>query len=121
MENLERQEELLSRPPVDDVSLINDFYEEFCKYRGTNLDDVDERRLFLFVIVFFFTPRTISGGMRMKNGVRVELANVIPNTSPCVISNNIANIGFYYRNYREFRENALKAIEHIAKIKNIEL
>lgn len=120
-EDLERQEELLSRPAVTDVSLIKEYFDEFCKYKNTTLDDIDERRVFLFVIIYLFTPRTIAGGMRMRNGVRGELSKVIPQASPCVISNNIANIGFLYRNYKWFREEVLDAIEHIAKVKHIKL
>lgn len=68
-----------------------------------NPDDIMQRKKFLFIVLFLYAPSFLAGG-RMPNGIRAELANVFPDVSPCVISNNIADVSFIYQQYKYFRQ-----------------
>lgn len=68
-----------------------------------NIESVTQRKKFLFIILFLFAPSVLAGG-RLPNGVRAELSKVFPEISPCVISNNIADVSFIYQNYKDFRQ-----------------
>ena len=102
----ERENELAS-PELKDLSLIPEIYSWFkeilfCRDRATNPESVINRKKFLFIALFLFTPSTLAGG-RLPNGVRAALAEVLPEVSPCVISTNIADVLFIYQNYKKFR------------------
>ena len=62
-----------------------------------------QRKKFLFIVLFLFAPSVLAGG-RLPNGVRAEIARVFPDVSPCVISNNIADVSFIYQQYKDFRQ-----------------
>ena len=62
-----------------------------------------QRKKFLFIVLFLYAPSSLAGG-RLPNGIRAELANVFPDVSPCVISNNIADVSFIYQQYKNFRQ-----------------
>ena len=102
----ERDNEL-SFPELKDLSLIPKIYGWFKEILAgrdcsPNPESVTQRKKFLFIVLFLFTPSTLAGG-RLPNGVRSALAEVLPEVSPCVISNNIADILFIYQNYKDFR------------------
>ena len=48
-------------------------------------------------------PSVLAGG-RLPNGIRAEISGVFPDVSPCVISNNIADVSFIYQQYKDFRQ-----------------
>ena len=103
----ERENELAS-PELKELTLIPQIYEWFKEILATrdcppNLESVTQRKKFLFIVLFLFTPSTLAGG-RLPNGVRAALAEVFPDISPCVISNNIADVPFIYQNYKDFRQ-----------------
>ena len=56
-----------------------------------------------FIVLFLFAPSVLAGG-RLPNGIRAEIAGVFPDVSPCVISNNIADVSFIYQQYKDFRQ-----------------
>ena len=103
----EREQELAS-PMLKDYSLIAEVYtwfkeillEQACP---PNIESVTQRKKFLFIILFLFAPSVLAGG-RLPNGIRSEIANVFPDVSPCVISNNIADVSFIYQQYKDFRQ-----------------
>lgn len=104
---LTERENELSSPELKDLSLIPKIYEWFKEILAErdcppNPESVTQRKKFLFIVLFLFTPSTLAGG-RLPNGVRAALADVLPKVSPCVISNNIADILFIYQNYKDFR------------------
>ena len=53
--------------------------------------------------LILFAPSVLAGG-RLPNGIRAEIAGVFPDVSPCVISNNIADVSFIYQQYKDFRQ-----------------
>lgn len=110
---LSEREYELSYPMLEDMDLIPDIYEwfkEFLENRPLppNINSVLQRKKFLFIILFLYSPSTLAGG-RITNGLREELSKLFPNVSPCVISNNISDVYFIYNQYKETR----KEIEEI--------
>lgn len=104
---LSEREQELSEPTLRNFTLIPDIYEWFKEILSEalcppNIESVTQRKKFLFIILFLFAPSVLAGG-RLPNGIRAELSKVFPDVSPCVISNNIADVTFIYQQYKEFR------------------
>lgn len=105
---ISEREARLSRPTLQDAALITEIYQWFKDILSDmdfhpNHESVIQRKKFLFIVLFLFAPSTLAGG-RLPNGIRMELTKVFPNVSPCVISNNIADVSFIYQNYKDFRQ-----------------
>ena len=103
----EREQELVS-PILTDLSLIPEIYDWFKELLAgmdcpPNLESVTQRKKFLFIVLFLFAPSVLAGG-RLPNGIRAEISGVFPDVSPCVISNNIADVSFIYQQYKDFRQ-----------------
>lgn len=103
----EREQELAS-PILTDLSLIPEIYDWFKELLAgmdcpPNLESVTQRKKFLFIVLFLFAPSVLAGG-RLPNGIRAEISGVFPDVSPCVISNNIADVSFIYQQYKDFRQ-----------------
>ena len=105
---LSERENELSTPMLDDLSLIPELYSWFRELLAgmvcpPNPESVTQRKKFLFIVLFLFAPSVLAGG-RLPNGIRAEIAGVFPDVSPCVISNNIADVSFIYQQYKDFRQ-----------------
>lgn len=105
---LSERERELSSALLQDTSLIPEIYSWFKDIvaetdHSPNPDDVMQRKKFLFIVLFLYAPSSLAGG-RLPNGIRAGLANVFPDVSPCVISNNIADVSFIYQQYKDFRQ-----------------
>ena len=48
-------------------------------------------------------PSVLAGG-RLPNASGQRFPGVFPDVSPCVISNNIADVSFIYQQYKDFRQ-----------------
>ena len=113
---LSEREQELSLPILTDLSLIPEIYGWFKEILSgmdcpPNLDSVTQRKKFLFIVLFLFAPSVLAGG-RLPNGVRAEISGVFQDVSPCVISNNIADVSFIYQQYKDFRQD----IEYLYKL-----
>ena len=100
----EREQELAS-PILTDLSLIPEIYGWFKDVLAgmdcpPNPESVTQRKKF---VLFLFAPSVLAGG-RLPNGIRAEISGVFPDVSPCVISNNIADVSFIYQQYKDFRQ-----------------
>ena len=105
---LSERENELSTPMLDDLLLIPELYSWFKELLAgiacpPNPESVTQRKKFLFIVLFLFAPSVLAGG-RLPNGIRAEIAGVFPDVSPCVISNNIADVSFIYQQYKDFRQ-----------------
>lgn len=105
---LTERERELSAPVLTDLSLIPEVYGWFREIQTErdcppNPESVTQRKKFLFIVLFLFSPSVLAGG-RLPNGIRTELAKVFPRLHPCVISNNISDVVFLYQNYKDFRQ-----------------
>ena len=106
---LSEREQELSLPVLTDLSLIPEIYGWFKEILSgmdypPNPESVTQRKKFLFIVLFLFAPSVLAGG-RLPNGIRAEISGVFPDVSPCVISNNIADVSFIYQQYKDFRQN----------------
>lgn len=105
---LSEREQELSAPMLTDFALIPEIYSWFKEILSQsdcppNFESVTQRKKFLFIVLFLFVPSVLAGG-RIPNGIRAEIAGVFPDVSPCVISNNIADVSFIYQQYKDFRQ-----------------
>lgn len=105
---LSEREQELSAPMLTDFALIPEIYSWFKEILSQsdcppNFESVTQRKKFLFIVLFLFVPSVLAGG-RLPNGIRAEIAGVFPDVSPCVISNNIADVSFIYQQYKYFRQ-----------------
>lgn len=105
---LSEREQELSAPMLTDFALIPEIYSWFKEILSQsdcppNIESVTQRKKFLFIVLFLFAPSVLAGG-RLPNGIRAEIAVVFPDVSPCVISNNIADVSFIYQQYKDFRQ-----------------
>lgn len=105
---LSEREQELSLPILTDLSLIPEIYGWFKEVLSEmdyppNPGSVTQRKKFLFIVLFLFAPSVLAGG-RLPNGIRAEISGVFPDVSPCVISNNIADVSFIYQQYKDFRQ-----------------
>lgn len=105
---LSEREQELSLPILTDLSLIPEIYDWFKEVLSgmdypSNPESVTQRKKFLFIVLFLFAPSVLAGG-RLPNGIRAEISDVFPDVSPCVISNNIADVSFIYQQYKDFRQ-----------------
>lgn len=105
---LSEREQELSAPMLTDFALIPEIYSWFKEILfqsdcPPNFESVTQRKKYLFIVLFLFAPSVLAGG-RLPNGIRSEIASVFPDVSPCVISNNIADVSFIYQQYKDFRQ-----------------
>ena len=123
---LSEREQELSLPILTDLSLIPEIYGWFKEVLSKmdyppNPESVTQRKKFLFIVLFLFAPSVLAGG-RLPNGIRAEIAGVFPDVSPCVISNNIADVSFIYQQYKDFRQDIeylYNQIVEILKVKGL--
>lgn len=114
---LSERENELAQPMLTDLSMIPRIYEWFKDILSARdcpprLESVTQRKKFLFIILFLYSPSTLAGG-RLQNGVRAALREVFPEVAPCVISNNISDITFIYQQYKDFRKDVEEIYEGI--------
>lgn len=107
-ESLTREGMALAAPILNDVGLVRETYRIFTGIldgRGPAPDSgrVLTRKKFIFIVLYLFSPDALAGG-KIKAGLREEMSRVLGIQSKTVISNNLDDIMFLYRNYKDFRE-----------------
>ena len=112
-ERLARQEAELAAPLLDDLELIGRLYGWFAEIQlardmAPRIESVAQRKKFLFVILRLYSPATLAGG-KMARGLRDRLAEVFGLHSRTTVSDNCADLLFFYHHYRDFREE----VEHL--------
>lgn len=103
---LTEEENALISPLLKDKNLIYEIYKIFIELlngRGCppNIDSVTQRKKFIFIILYLFSPSSLAGG-KMTAGLRPEIARVLGIQSECTISDNCADVVFLYQNYGDF-------------------
>ena len=104
---LSEREKELTEPILTDLDMIGMLYRWFQEiisqkeiFRSGN---VTQRKKFIFIILFLYSPSTLAGG-NIKNGLRDKLAEVIGVNAQTTISNNRNNLVFSYQLYKYFRQ-----------------
>lgn len=87
---------------IDDMALVFRKFTETCGISESNQLDSYQRKKFLMVALYLFSPRTLAGG-KMKSGLRSALARTLNVRTQTSISENSANLMVLYRGYRDFR------------------
>ena len=103
---LSEEENTLASPILRDKSLIRDtckIFVELLNERGCppNIDSVTQRKKFIFIILYLFSPSSLAGG-KMTTGLREEMSRVLGVQSKSTISDNCADVVFLYQNYGDF-------------------
>lgn len=103
---LSEEENALTAPILKDKSLIHETYKIFIELlneRGCppNIDSVTQRKKFIFIILYLFSPSSLVGG-KMTAGLREEMSRVLEVQSKSTISDNCADVVFLYQNYGDF-------------------
>lgn len=107
-ERLDRLEAELAAPLLSDLDKIDRLYAWFAELQSARdlaprIDSVAQRKKFLFVILRLYSPASLAGG-KMTRGLRDKLAEVFGLHSRTTVSDNCADIVFFYQHYKEFRE-----------------
>ena len=93
------EEKKLSSPIISDLSQVERVLG-YCREAYGDKPRKNVSRPFLFVMLFFFSPKTLSGG-KMVSGLRDKLAECL-DTTASNISHYTANLMFYYVMYKDF-------------------
>lgn len=104
---LSEREKELTEPTLTDLNMIETLYgwfQEIISQKGMfGLGNVTQRKKFIFIILFLYSPSTLAGG-KMKNGLRNKLAEVLGVSAQTAISDNRNNLVFSYQLYKYFRQ-----------------
>lgn len=103
---LSEEENILTAPILTDRGLISEIYKIFVDLlneRGCppNTDSVTQRKKFIFIILYLFSPSSLAGG-KMARGIREAMSKVLDIQSKSTISDNCADVVFLYQNYSDF-------------------
>lgn len=103
---LSEKERELTKPILTDTNLIKPLYEAFSAVLSERtcapcIDSVIQRKKFLFIIMYLYSPSTLAGG-KMAKGLRAKLAKVIGINAQSVISRDCSDIVFLYEHYKTF-------------------
>ena len=113
---LSEREKELGNPILTDLSLLNQLYEWF-KEITSNKDQkrnerILQRKKFIFVVLFLYSPSTLAGG-KMKKGLREKLGETLGIHGKSSISDNINNLVFSYQLYKYFRQDIDRILSEI--------
>lgn len=105
---LSERENELSRPFLSDYSFIPTLYVWFKEILANrdcppNPESVNQRKKFLFIILFLYSPSVLAGG-KMPDGLREELCRTLGMNTGSTISKNCVDVVFLYQNYKYFRQ-----------------
>lgn len=104
---LSEREKELTEPTLTDLNMIETLYgwfqEIISQKEMFRLGNVTQRKKFIFIILFLYSPSTLAGG-KMKNGLRNKLAEVLGVSAQTAISDNRNNLVFSYQLYKYFRQ-----------------
>lgn len=97
----------LEQPIFTDKSLLPTIYKVYRDYfaRRGNVHDADlvrNRKKFLLIVLYLYSPRTLSG-RKMQLGLRRQISNVIGLTSSTPISDNCVGLITLYNAYIDFK------------------
>ena len=103
---LSSEENALASPFLEDKRLIREIYRIFVEILSErtcppNPDSVTQRKKFIFIVIYLFSPSTLAGG-RMKHGLREEMSRVMDIRSAGIISKDCEDVVFLFRHYKDF-------------------
>lgn len=104
---LSAREKELTEPTLTDLDMIRTLYDWFKEIWADRecpgrLESVNQRKKFIFIVLFLYSPSTLAGG-RISNKIREVLSEVMGCT-PYYISHNVESVIFFYQQYKDFRQ-----------------
>ncbi|WP_308547785.1 hypothetical protein [uncultured Parabacteroides sp.] len=104
---LSEREKELTEPTLTDLDMIGTLYgwfqEIISQKEMFRVGNVTQRKKFIFIILFLYSPSTLAGG-KMKNGLRNKLGEVLGINAQTAISDNRNSLVFSYQLYKYFRQ-----------------
>lgn len=95
--------ELAASPKLKDLSLIPKIYEIFEQMKGNEIK-VNDRKEFIFVVIYLYSPNKFFGG-KMPQGLRRAITKATKVTCASVISATCTELMMLYTTYSDFRQN----------------
>ena len=107
IERLRDAERRLSVPIVINEGMIGNLYDVFSMtlkwlHPDGNPKDTENRKKFLYAIIYLFSPATLVGGV-MRHRLR-EIVSRITGCTPTGVSRDYKTAMFFYATYNEFRK-----------------
>lgn len=93
--------ELATSPKLKELTLIPNIYEVFEELKGNHIT-VNDRKEFIFVVVYLYSPNKFFGG-KMPQGLRKAISNTMKADSTCV-SRTCTELMVLYTTYKDFRQ-----------------
>lgn len=118
IEALREEEEAFSRPIVANMGMIRNLYDVFCvalsRQDCGRPTDADNRKKFLYAILYLFSPATLVGGS-MRHRMRENITEIIGCT-PTGVSRDYKTAIFFYDTYNTFRESVDSILRDMLKV-----
>ena len=112
IERLKGQEKTLAEPIVYNMEIVRnllDVYKCTVKRQNGDPNDTDNRKKFLYAILFIFSPSTLVGD-QIRHQLRELVSDVIGCTNTG-ISRDYKTAQFFYDTYQEFRQSTDEIIK----------
>lgn len=101
---LAEQERELSKPILNDLSLVGKLYEWFndLSIENKGKERILNRKKFIFIVLYLYSPSALVGG-KMKVGLRDKLCEVMNINERSTLSKSLNNLFYHYQIYKYFR------------------
>lgn len=103
--------ELAASPKLKDLSLIPKIYEIFEQMKGNEIK-VNDRKEFIFVVIYLYSPNKFFGG-KMPQGLRRAITKATKVTCASVISATCTELMVLYTTYSDFRQGVDELIQKV--------
>lgn len=111
-----RNESICCTPMLTDYSIVPKLYKMYRELTGDVSElDIDVRRMFIFIVQYFYAPRNLFGG-KMPSGLRRVLANTMGVKAHSIVSRGAFETGPRYLIYSEFRQKVNDVFEKITDL-----
>ncbi len=102
--------EIATSPKLKDMSLIPKIYEIFEQVKGNEIK-VNDRKEFIFVVIYLYSPNKFFGG-KMPQGLRRAITRATKVTCASVISATCTELMVLYTTYSDFRQE----VDHLMQV-----
>lgn len=101
-------------PKLKDLTLIPKIYEIFEQMKGNEIK-VNDRKEFIFVVIYLYSPNKFFGG-KMPQGLRRAITKATKVTCASVISATCTELMVLYTTYSDFRQGVDELMEKATKV-----
>lgn len=98
---LSAERDVVASPLMTDFGRIAELYRHFTRFTGGVDIDVWWRKVFLFVVLYLYSPQALCGG-KMPSGLRKAISGAM-GINGNVISYNCSDLLFMFKVYSSFR------------------